>query len=145
MDTIYSKIIWQELGLKDYKISKEPWEKTDALILNWFKESSLEKINEVLSDISWISDMTNEGWYDGQFYGINQTDKEKRPINEYSKAPQADLVIHDAGLMPSMLQIGMKAFMSPSDFRLIANILEIYYAKEPKSKWSMDMKNGEEF
>jgi len=123
MDSIYSRIIWQELGLKDYKIHEQNVEKSDKLILDWVKDTPKEKVGEVLSDLSSINDVTDAGWYDGQFYGINQRDEDERPVDEN------DLIIHSTGLIPSIIDISMKCNVHPDELRLIADIIETYNKK----------------
>lgn len=53
MDTIYSRIIWKELGMEDYKIPEHSWEEVEKLVLDWVKNNSKEKVEEVLFDQSW--------------------------------------------------------------------------------------------
>jgi hypothetical protein len=131
MDTIYSKIIWEELELKDYKIHKEPWERTEKLILDWIRENPLEKVEEVLFDLSWIRKITYETYYDGPFYGFSQhSDEVLDKLDGY----KSDVVIHDCGMLPSILEMAIRTRMSPSDFRFIAQILEEFWKKVPKKE-----------
>jgi hypothetical protein len=146
MESIYSRIIWKELGMKDYKLHVEPFEKTEKLILDWVKDNTIEKVNEVLFDISWIDRITNDGYYDGQFYGISQREKDKQNKNEDGTI-QSDVIIHDIGLLPSILHIAIKTRIYPDDFRFIATILEAYYDKIPKETTCSinETEEGEEF
>lgn len=132
MKTIYSKIIWEELGLKDYEIHKEPCEKTESLIIDWVKNNTSEKIEQVIAEISWVHDITDEDYYDGQFYGITQRDKEEQKKSLTGKA-EPDLIIHDTGLFPSMLLIAMKTGFPSDEFIFMAKILEAYYEKLEKN------------
>lgn len=130
METIYSKILWGELGLKDYKIHEEDNGKTNQLILDWIKETPLERVDEVLfSDLSWIDRITDDGYYDGQFHGINQRVENKMYKTDDGE-PQSDIVIHDCGLLPSILHIAIKTGSQPEEFYFIAKILEVYYEKK---------------
>jgi hypothetical protein len=129
METIYSKIIWGELDLKDYKIHLEPWEKTETLILNWIKETELDKVEEVLFDISWIRKSTYENYYDGPFYGFSQHDDE---VLSKLDGIKADIVIHDCGMLPTILEMAIRTRMAPSDLLFMAKILEAFWAKVPK-------------
>ena len=125
METIYSKVLWNELGLREYKIHVEPWEKTNALILNWVKDAPLEKVTEVLLDLSWIASIVDDSYYDGQFYGINQRDKKHRPKLESGRI-QSDITIHECGVLPSILHIAINTGTSPQELRFCADILEEY-------------------
>jgi hypothetical protein len=146
METIYSRIIWKELGMKDYKIHEEPFEKTDGLIIDWVKNNSIEKVNEVLFDISWIDTITNSGYYDGQFYGINQREKDKQYKHEDGK-PQPDLILHDTSMFTSILHLSIKTRLSPDELIFMAKILEVYYEKLPKQTTCSinETEEGEEF
>ena len=130
METIYSRVIWKELGLKDYKIHEEPQEKTEELILNWLKETPKEKADEVLHALSWITSVEEDSYYDGPFHGINQRNPEDRVHHEGEPTP--DLLIHDTGLESSILHLAIETQMSPSGLRFIASLLEEYYKKIPK-------------
>ena len=149
METIYSKIIWGELGLKDYKIHLEPWEKTEMLILDWIEANDLEKVENVLFDLSWIRKSTYESYYDGPFYGFSQHDDDVLNKLEGSKA---DIVIHDCAMLPSILEMAIRTRMSPSDFIFIAKILEAFWKKVPKNeacsigdiKWGYKLDEGVE-
>jgi hypothetical protein len=153
MNTIYSKIIWMELGLGNYKIHEEPLEKTEGLVLDWIKKTPVEKVEKVLfSDdgLSYLSNITFEDYYDGPFFGLNQRDKDKR-IKRDDGSPEPDIIVHDTGVLPTILHIAIKTKMVPSDFTFIAKILEAYWEKIPKPEpgtCSMDSllnkKSGEE-
>jgi hypothetical protein len=145
METIYSRVIWRELGLKDYKIHMEPREKTEAHIINWVKGTPLEKVNEVINSLSWISSVVNEGYYDGPFYGINQRKDEARYKDDKGKL-ESDLLLHDCGVIPTMLHILTKVSASPSELRFCADLLEEYQKKLPKVEGcSIDMREGDEY
>jgi len=131
METIYSKIIWGELGLKDYKIHLEPWEKTEGLILDWVRNNELEKVEEALFDLSWIRKSTYENYYDGPFYGFSQHDDE---VLDKLEGTKADIVIHDCGMLPTILEMAIRTRMSPSDFTFMAKILEEFWKKVPKKE-----------
>lgn len=126
MHSIYSKIIWEELGKADYKIHREPTEKTEQLIIDWIKDTPIDKVDEVLADISWVTEITDAGYYDGTFHGINQRTEDERPKNDDGE-PQNDLVIHDTGLVPSLLFMCAKLRLHPDELRFIAKMLEAYY------------------
>lgn len=133
MHTIYSKIIWGELGLEKYKIHEEPLEKTQGLILDWIKKNPIEKVEKVLyEDLSYLSNVTYENYYDGPFYGINQREKDKR-VKRDDGTVEPDLIVHDTGVLPTILHIAIKTGMEPSDFIFMAKVLEAYYEK-PKPK-----------
>lgn len=127
MHTIYSKIIWEELNLKDYKLHKEDPQKTEQLILDWVKDTPIEKVDEVLGDLSWVYEVKDDGFYDGTFYAINQRNEEERPKKDGEV--ENDMVIHQNGIIPSLLFMSLKTGVYPEDLRFIANILEIYYKK----------------
>lgn len=131
METIYSKIIWDELGLKDYKIHLEPWEKTEELILDWIRDNDLEKVEEALFDISWIRKSTYENYYDGPFYGFSQHDDE---VLKNLEGTKADIVIHDCGMVPTILEMAIRARMAPSEFSFMAKVLEEFWKKVPKKE-----------
>lgn len=132
METIYSKIIWDELGMREYKIHEEFGDKTDELIINWVRETPLEKVNEILfSELSWIDRIDDDGYYDGNFYGINQRVVDKMYKTDDGK-PQSDVVIHDVGIFPSILHIAIKTGMHVSELKFMAKLLEVYYEKLPK-------------
>ena len=147
MDTIYSEIIWKQLGLKDYKIHEESSDKTDGLIISWVKDTSLEKVDQILfKGFSWIDRVTNEGYYDGPFYGFSQREKDKQ-YKSTKDNPEADIVIHDCGILPTIFHMAAKTRMAPSELVFISNLLEAYYGKLPKDKnvkqWN-NMEEGEE-
>ncbi len=135
METIYSKIIWNELDLKDYKIHKEPVEKTENLILEWIESSSLEKVEEVLFELSWFRKVTFESYYDGPFFGFSQREDE---VLEKHEGLKSDIAIHDCGMLPSILDMAIKTRMSPSDFIFIAKILEAFWKKVPKRECGIE-------
>ena len=138
MDTIYSKIIWDELGFKcsEYKIHEEPWERTEGLILDWIKKTPIEKVNAVLfgeDGLSYLQSITYEDYYDAPFYGLNQRDKDKR-IKRDDGSVEPDIIVHDTGLFPTILHIAIKTKMAPSEFAFMAKILEAYWEKFPKQE-----------
>jgi len=149
MDTIYSRIIWEELDLKDYKIHLEPWEKTETLILNWINDTELERVEEVLFDLSWIRKSTYEDYYDGPFYGFSQSEEDAL---KKSKGIKADIVVHDCGMLPTILEMAIRTRMSPSDFIFMSKILETFWKKVPKDescsidkiKWGYKLENKTE-
>lgn len=145
MHTIYSKIIWEKLNLKDYKIHEESSEKTDELIFGWINDNSLEDVQKFFfNELSPISKITSQSWYDGQFYGIVQKSDEFRTKREDGSL-MPDLILHDNDLIPSMLFMAMKTGMSPEDFIFMGKILEKYYEKNPPHTWRNDMDEDEEF
>lgn len=124
METIYTKIIWDVLGKKDYKLHKEEPQKTEKLILDWIKSTPLEKVDEILfKDCSWLDKVTAEDYYDGFFYGFSQEAKD----TESQK-----IMIHDMGMLPTLLHMAIKVKFAPSELRFMADILEAYYEKLPK-------------
>ncbi len=131
MRTIYSEIIWNQLGLKDYQIHKEEGDKTNKLILDWVNDSSLEKVQEVLFGLSWINKVVDNGWYDGQFYGFNQRTV-PLPPNE-DGTPQSDLMIHDCGMLPTIFHMALKTGVGTDELRLIADLIDAYDKKLPKA------------
>jgi hypothetical protein len=131
METIYSKIIWGELNLKDYKIHNEPSEKTENLILEWIENTALEKVEEVLLDLSWFRKITFDSYYDGPFFGFSQRDDE---VLEKHNGIKSDVVIHDCGMLPSIIDMAIRTRMSPGDFIFIAKILEAFWKKVPKQE-----------
>lgn len=151
METLYSRIIWEELGRRDIKINEEPFEKIEELILDWFKSAPKERIQEVLKELSWFDRITFEDWYDGAFYGINQREKEKQYKNEKGNI-DPDIVVHDSGIMPSVLYLLIKTNISPEELEFYAKILRIYRNRmrdekpnesKPK-KYINEMVQGEE-
>lgn len=143
MNTIYSEIIWDQLNLKDYKIHLEPWDKTENLIIDWVRDNTLEKVNEVLFGLSWIYRIVDDGWYDGQFYGLNQREKDKQYKHDDDKV-QSDIIIHDGGILPSFLHVAIKSGMNSSELRFMANLLDVYYEKIPKSSCEIRRNEGDE-
>jgi hypothetical protein len=131
METIYSKIIWDELGLKDYKIHLESWSKTEELILDWVRNNELEKVEEVLFDLSWIRKSTYEDYYDGPFYGFSQHADD---VLKNLEGTKADIVIHDCAMLPTILEMAIRTRMSPSDFTFMAKLLEEFWKKVPKKE-----------
>ncbi len=143
MDTIYSKIIWDELGYTptNYKLHEEKAEKTEQLIIDWVKNTPIERVNEVLfKELSFLNSITAEDYYDGYFYGINQKEPEKRNKSEDGRI-LPDIVIHDMAILPSMLMISIKTRVSPSELIFMSKILEAYYDKLPK-EISCDLNNN---
>lgn len=140
METIYSKVIWGELGLKDYKIHQEKPEKTENLILDWIKNTDLEKVEEVLSELSWFRKISYESYYDGPFYGMSQSDDEV--LEKMEGGIKADIVIHDIGIMTSILDIAIKTRMNPSSLVFIAKILEEFWKKVPENYTNPNDDNG---
>lgn len=137
METIFSRVIWKELGLHSYKIHEEDSQKTYKLILDWVKDTEFKKVEEVLFDLSWLESITYEGYYDAPFYGINQ--------NERSEIDVPDLQINDIGIFMSLFHIACKTQIDPSHIRFMADLLEIYYARIPNdrpSAWNSKNKEG---
>lgn len=136
MQTIYSKIIWEELGLEDYKIHLEDWKNTEKLIIDWIKNTPIEKVDEVLSELSWINRIEEDAYYDGHFHVINQYSKEEEQILIEKGKPKHDLIIHDSGLIPSFLNIAIKCNMSSNEIRFMADLMDAYHEKFPKKSSS---------
>ncbi len=142
MITIYSEILWKELKLEGYKIHEESPEETDRLILDWIKNTPLEKVNELLfKKLSPINTITDEGYYDGQFYGVNQREKQDRIKNE-DKSPAPDIMLHDCLVLPAFLHIAIKTNFNPDEFRFLAKLLEAYNEKLPKEEKSCSVNNN---
>jgi len=95
MDTIYSKIVWDELGntYKDFKIHTQEPGVVDKMVLDWVKEAPIEKVEEVLFELSWIRKTTFETYYDGPFYGFSQRDEET--LDKIKGTYKCDMLIHD--------------------------------------------------
>jgi hypothetical protein len=128
METIYSKIIWGELGLKDYKIHLEESEKTRNLILGWVRDTDISKVEEVLFDLSWIKKTTYETYYDGPFYGFSQHEDQ---VLDKLEGHKCDLLIHDSGMFTTILEMAIRTRMNPSEFILMSQILEEFWKKVP--------------
>jgi hypothetical protein len=128
METIYSKIIWGELGLNDYKIHLEESEKTRNLILGWVRDTDLSKVEEVLFDLSWIKKTTYETYYDGPFYGFSQHDD---AILDNLEGHKCDILIHDSALFTTILEMAIRTRMTPSEFVFMSQILEEFWKKVP--------------
>ena len=118
------------MDLKDYKIHLEPWKKTETLILNWINDTELERVEEVLFDLSWIRKSTYENYYDVPFYGFSQHDDE---VLSKLDGIKADIVIHDCGMLPTILEMAIRTRMAPSDLLFMAKILEAFWTKVPKN------------
>ena len=136
MNTIYSRIIWEELGMSDYKIHEMDFDTTRRLILEWVKNTDINKVNEVLSELSWVRNIQEVGYYDGPFYGINQRDEKQQYDVEFivnqDQVKQPDITIHDVATIPFILYITINTCVSPSELRFTAVLLEAYKEKIPK-------------
>jgi hypothetical protein len=141
MQTIYSQIIWAELGMKDYKIHTEPWAKTEKLVLDWIRETDIERVEKVLFDLSWITRISYEDYYDGPFFGFSQRDDE---VLKKTPGHKCDLAIHDTGMLPSVLRMAIQTRMSPEELRFIANILEIFNERTRKPSGTCSLERNEE-
>ena len=121
METIYSRIIWDKLNKKDYKIHLQPWQKTDKLICQYFESLSADEIIEFLEkDMSWIDIEPEVDYYDGHFHKLKQK--------------KHNLKIHDCGLVPTLLHIILKLNIAPSELVLLKKLLEIYLIKVKEKK-----------
>ena len=108
----------------------------------------LEQVDQILfkEGLSWISRVTNEGYYDGPFYGFNQREKDKQHKSDKGRI-EADLIIHDCGILPTFFHMAVKTGFAPSEFIFLSKLLEAYYEKMPKDKqcksWN-EMEEGDE-
>lgn len=92
METLWSKIIWNKLNLKDYEIHKEPFEKTMTLVLDYFRTlKSTEIINE-LEDLTYTTIDNKHDYYDGFF-------------NKFEQGENNKLYHHDSAIFPLLLQL----------------------------------------
>ena len=114
METIYSRIIWRELGnnFENFKIHEQPVEVVEKMIIDWIKTAPIEKVKTTIAELSWIKKVKSDGHYDGDFYKIIQNDND----NEF--------LMHDTTLLPAILNIAIETKMSPSELRFVADILE---------------------
>jgi len=146
METIYSKIIWNELGLKDFKIHDvEPKLVTD-MVIDWVKTADFDKVEKVLFDLSFFESISYETYYDGPFYGINQRSKEKRD-ELYEGEYKCDVIVHHLNIFETVFHLLAKTNFSPNDLRFMAELLEVFQAREPKDRkygWDHDLEEGTE-
>ena len=155
MDTIYSKVIWGELGYshENFKIHEQDSTVVEELIINWVKEADLERIETVLFEISSIDKVTYETYYDGPFYGISQR-KESIRKEMYDKDNKGnftcDFLFHDTQALATILHMSLKTRISPAEIRFMADVLEAYYRRLSKEKfndngaWDHHKKQGTE-
>jgi len=145
MESLYSRIIWGEMGRKDFKIHTADPKDVEKMILDWFRKEDMEKVENLIFEMSWISKTTFETYYDGPFYGFSQQDDEELMKQEGHKC---NILLHDIAMVPTILEMSLRTGMSPSELRLIADILEIFYSrldkKEPTCRLSSSM-NHETF
>lgn len=139
MDSIYSKVIWGELGYtyENFKIHEQDPDLIDKLIIDWVKEADIDKIETVLFDLSSIDKVTYESYYDGPFYGISQREESKRK-ELFAKDDKGnftcDFLFHQMEVFPTLLHISLKTRISPSEIRFMADVLEAYYSRLSKEK-----------
>lgn len=131
MESLYSRIIWRELNRPDFKIHTAEPKDVDTMILDWVRTADIEKVEEVIFDMSWIRKTTLEDYYDGPFYGFSQQD-DKYLLKQEGHA--CNLLLHDSAMVPTLLDMAIRTRMSPSELRLIADIMEIFYSRLPKKE-----------
>lgn len=138
METLYSKILWDELGLKNdkgdlFEINKAEIKEINKYILDWAKSTEFDNLEKVLFELSLINKYTYEMYYDGAFFGFSQNKKNDT------------IIIHDNNMMPTILAMAIKTYMNPNDLRLAADILDVFYErmpKQPNSEYGYKLEKG---
>ena len=131
MESLYSRIIWGEMGRKDFKIHTADPKDVEKMILDWFRTEDLEKVEKLIFEMSWITKTTFETYYDGPFFGFSQQTDEELMKQEGHKC---NILLHDIAMVPTILEMSIRTGMSPSELRLIADIMEIFYSRLPTEK-----------
>ncbi len=153
MDTIYSKVIWGELGYtpNTFKIHEAEEGVIDKMIIDWVKTAEFEKVEEILFGyLSPLSSVTYESYYDGPFYGINGSDKEKKEqihATDNEGDFRCDILSHHSEIFPAIFHIAAKTNLGADDLRFMADLLEAYQKREPKGKthgWDHNIEQGTE-
>lgn len=121
METIYSNIIWDKLGEKNYKIHNAPWNRTVKKMCDYFETRSAEEIKEVLDEeLSWVDIKKDTDYYDGNLHEISQQNEGK-------------IILHDCSLIPTLLHIMIELNIDSEELRLLEKLLIIYKKKEKES------------
>ena len=90
METLWTKIIWGKLGMKDYPIHKHTSKEMVPLIIQWMKQSSKEEILETIKSIG-ANLKKNVDYYDGNFHELDTGGD-----NHYW--------LHDSNILPFILE-----------------------------------------
>lgn len=121
METIYSNIIWDKLGEKNYKIHTAPWNRTVKKMCDYFKTLNADEIKQILADeLSWVTITKDVDYYDGSMHDISQNGS-------------GEIQIHDCALLPTLLHIMIELNISSDELRLLEKLLIIYQDKVKES------------
>jgi hypothetical protein len=110
MDTIYSEIIWNRLGKKDYQIHTEPYEQTLKLVTDYIKSLNSMEMENLLSDISGIEIDYKGDYYDGYFINISSSENN-------------NILVHQSGIETFILQLIMT--LGGTDLKFLENAIDI--------------------
>ena len=141
MESLYSSILWDKIGLdsNEFKIHKKEFPE----ILHEFKkyigdkgsEQFYKDVKELDGIVGEISEFT---YYDGQFYQhkththeSNIKDPEDWEEGKKNGYKEIQLVFHEGEVMPTVLRLMMK-FLSPDEISFLADVHREYY-KNKKS------------
>lgn len=124
METLYSKVIWNKLGMKDYQIYNRPHKETDDLIVQWIKDTPLDEVLELINELS-LNDMCTSmemevDYYDGFFHSIKTTNNE--------------LYFHDTNILPIVMVFFIKFPQLIQEIDLIKRISEECYNKKIRNE-----------
>jgi hypothetical protein len=134
MKTIWSYVIWEKLGLKDYDITSESSEQSEKLIFDYMESLTLAELNEMLEDLSWVkiepnTDLSwvkiepNTDYYDGPFHEIRQGEESSSMIK-----------IHDSAVVPFIMQMANRLDLTEDAITMVIKVLEIYRKKLPENE-----------
>ena len=123
MKTIWSYVIWEKLGLKDYDITSESSEQSEKLIFDYMESLTLAELNEMLEDLSWVKIEPNTDYYDGPFHEIRQGEEGSSMIK-----------IHDSAVAPFIMQMANRLDLTEDAITMVIKVLEIYRKKLPENE-----------
>jgi len=124
MNTLYSKVIWGELGMTDYEIHNHPQSDIDTLIIKWVTDTPYDRVVKVIDDLG-LHEMCgnlhqNVDYYDGNFHSL--------------ELPSKELYFHDVSLLPFVLMFFIKFPNLTFDLDLIKGITQQLQNKKKDGK-----------
>jgi hypothetical protein len=136
MESLYSSILWDKIGLdhKEFKIH----EKEFPEILEEFKKYIEDKGSEQFyKDVKALDGIVGEisefSYYDGQIYQhktqtheSNIKDPEDWEEGKKNGYKEMQLIFHESEVMPTVLRLMMK-FLAPDEISFLADVHRIYY------------------
>jgi len=114
MVSLWSKIIWEKLGMREFKIHEHTMVDILPLVLEWIKTTPKEEVLETIKEIG-AEIKKNVEYYDGNFHEL--------------KTGTDGLWIHDTNLLPFVLEFFLEFPELIDEIGFIKKFAEEYHKK----------------